>query len=82
MIDRDLVAELKQAKAEAKDANAAVKELTKQLHAALYDPETKQWAEVGVVEGTDKRVTYFQYTRKPYEVKGGDYRRLTLPKEL
>lgn len=82
VIDRDLVAELKQAKAEARDANAAVKELTKQLHAALYDPETQQWAEVGVVEGTDAKVTYFEFTRKPYEVKGGSYRRLNLPREL
>jgi len=82
-IDPDLVGELLQAKADARLANFLVKELTKQLHKALYDPATEQWAEVGLL-GEDRRVTYFEHYRKP-EAKpraGGHYRRLVLPKEL
>lgn len=76
VIDRDLVAELLQAKSEKRDIEAHVQELTKQLHKALYDPETENWAEVGVVG--DSRVTYFEYRRKD----GKSYRRLNLPKEI
>lgn len=83
VIDPDLVGELLQAKADAKEANALVKDLTSQLHAALYDPETEQWAEVGLLPD-EKRVTYFQHYRKPEKEprKGGHYRTLRLPKEL
>lgn len=80
-IDRDLVAELIQAKRDARDANAIVKDLTKQLHAALYDPDTGTWAEVGLIDDEHK-VTYYEHERKPYEVKGGHYRRLQLPRSL
>jgi len=91
VIDRDLLAELIQAKDQAKIANANVKALTQQLHKALYDPKTEQWAEVGIAQyqaGVEDeeppKVTYFQHYRKPEKEprKGGYYRQLRLPKEI
>ena len=81
-VDGELVRMLIEAKAAAKLANDRVKKLTTQVHAALYDKETGQWAEVGVVDEST-RVTYFEHYRKA-ETKpraGGYYRRLVLPKE-
>ncbi len=82
-IDRELLAELIQAKADARDANALVKDLTKALHASLYDPDRNEFAEAGTVNG-EPLVTYYEYHRKA-ETKprgAGVYRRLMLPKSL
>ena len=81
-IDRKLVLSLLHAQAQAKGVNAEVRDLKKQMHAALYDHETQEFAEAGIVDGFDKPVTFFEHYRKDElePRKGGFYRALRVPK--
>jgi len=83
-VDRDLLERLNAANLKAKEARAMVRDLKSQVHAALYCPEKQQFAEVGVVDGCDSKVTFFEHHRKA-ETKpraGGSFRKLVLPKGL